>query len=351
MMHAPVTHILALTRLRRARMLEQRGSVLVRVGQELNALDVVAEAPPRRKHLLLDVPEMLGIPKSRFSKSVIGREVGDKLTEGDVIAEAGGMFKRVVRAPADSEILMIMSGVMLLQVDQPVVPLLAGLSGTVVDVLPERGAIIESTGALLQGVWGNGRISAGTLVMLAQGPAGELKADRLDISLRGSVGVAGQCRDRAALLAAAELPLQGLVLGSMPSDLIATALQIEIPLILLEGFGNLPIHHHAYKILSTNEKRDIDLNAAPLDRYLGERPELLIPLPATAEFPPETDQFRFGQTVKVLSAPHQSMTGTLEEIHYEPVLLPNGLRTKVATIRLENNERVSIPFTNLEVLE
>jgi hypothetical protein len=173
----------------------------------------------------------------------------------------------------------------------------------------------------------------------------------LDISLRGAVGVAGQCKDVETLQAAAELPLHGLVLGSMPADLMEAANQLDLPIILMEGFGDIPVNRKAFKILADNEKRDICVNAATLDHYMGERPELLIPLPATAEFPPETDQFRFGQTVKVLCAPYQSVLGTLEEINFEPVLLTNGLRTKVATIKLENNERVSIPFTNLEVIE
>lgn len=351
MMFAPVTHILPLTRIRRARMLANPGKVLVRVGQEVNAIDVVAEAPPRQNHLLLDVPAALGIPRSQFSKTLISRKVGEKLVEGDVIAETGSFLKRVVRAPSESVVLMIMNGVVLLELQEMPVQMQAGFSGTVVEVIPDRGVILEATGALVQGIWGNGKINMGGLVNLANSASGALNADRLELSLRGAVGMAGHCRDADALRAAAELPLHGLILGSMTADLVETARQIDMPLVLLEGFGNIPINRRAYKILADNEKRDICVNAAPLDHYQDERPELLIPLPATAEFPPETDQFRFGQTVRVLCAPHQSATGTIEEINFEPVLLANGLRTKVATIRLENNEKVSIPFTNLEVIE
>ncbi len=332
-------------------MLSGKGSVLVRVGQKLSAVDVVAEEHPRGSHLLLDVPSALGISRGKFSKNIIVRKVGDRLVEGDIIAEYRKMFNRVLRAPAASEILMISNGVILLEMEEDAVQLKAGFSSTVVEVIPDRGVILEASGALIQGIWGNNRINMGLLTPLADSPSGELAVNRLDISLRGAVGLAGHCRDKAALLAAAELPLQGLILGSMTADLVGTALQLEIPVILLEGFGRIPINQTAYKILSTNAKRDVCLNAAALDRYLGDRPEVLIPLPATADFPPETDVFKYGQTVRVLSRPHLSATGTLEEVIYEPVLLANGLRSRVASVRLENNERVSIPFANLEVLE
>lgn len=351
MMLAPVTHILPLTLIRRARLLSSPGKVLVRVGQEVNATEAVAEVPPRQNHLLLDIPAALGIPRSQFSKTIIDRKVGEKLEEGDVIAESGGLFKRVLRAPAASKVLMIMNSVMLLELQEAPVPLQAGLSGTVVEVLPDRGVIIESTGALIQGIWGNGRINMGGLVTLTESASGSLSADRLDMSLRGGVGLAGCCREKSALLAAANLPLHGLILGSMSADLIDTALEIDLPIVLLEGFGDIPINKKAYKILTTNEKRDVCIHAASLDHYLGERPEILIPLSAAAEFPPETSRFRTGQEVRVLCGPYQSFIGTLEKMNDEPVELPNGLRTKIATMRLENNEIVTIPIMNLEVLE
>ncbi len=332
-------------------MLSSRGSVLVRVGQQLSAVDVVAEEHPRGRHLLLDVPSALGISRSKFSKSIITRKVNEKLAEGDIIAEYRKVFNRVLRAPVASEILMISNGMVLLELEEEPVQLKAGFTSTVVEVIPDRGVILEASGALIQGIWGNNRINTGLLTPLSGTPSGELAVDRLDISLRGAIGMAGHCCDKTALRAAAELPLQGLILGSMTADLMETALNLEIPVILLEGFGKIPINQVAYKILSTNAKREICLNAAALDRYLGERPEALIPLPATADFPPETDVFKYGQTVRILCKPHLSTIGTLEEVIHEPVLLANGLRSRVASVRLENNERVSIPFANLEVLE
>ena len=51
-MVAPITHILPLTTIRRARMLPNRGAVTVRIGQKLSSTDVVAETLLPGQHAL-----------------------------------------------------------------------------------------------------------------------------------------------------------------------------------------------------------------------------------------------------------------------------------------------------------
>ena len=349
-MIAPVTHILPLTSLRRARILPDKGSVLVRVGQKVSAVEIVAEAPPRRKHLLVDVSSSLGARRKQDAKSLIVRKVGDRLQAGDIIAETRRMFRRVLRAPTDCEIIMISGGMVLLEVKEAPIQLQAGFTGTVVEVIPEKGVIIQTMGALVQGAWGNGKIDVGSLVVLTQDPAGELEQEQLDLSLRGAVGLSGRCLSEKVLRAAADLPLQGLVLGSMPASLLPLAQQLPIPIILLEGFGSIPVNTAAFKLLLANEKREVAINAAVRDHYLNQRPELVIPLPSEEKFSPETVDLQPGLTVRVMSAPYLGMLGSILEINRQPVVLANGLRARAATLILDSSERVQVPLTDLEVL-
>jgi len=350
-MFAPVTHIYPLTKIRRARMLPDKGTVLVLVGQQVNATDVIAESPPRSKHILIDVPNALGIPYNKFSRELITRNVGEKLFKGDVLAENRKRFNRILRAPADGEIMMISRGRVLYELLQPAVPILANYPGLIVEVIPDYGVILETTGALIQGIWGNGKVSTAPLHIIHNDADGMLTLAQIDDSLRGVIGLAGQCRDQATMRAAAELPMKGLILGSISSELVEMARQLPLPVILLEGFTGTGINQAAAKILYENEKREVCLNAIEMNRYRGDRPEVIIPLQETGEVMPENYEFRQGRMVRVLDDPHKSAIGIIEAVHHEPVMLANGLWTKTATIRLENNKKISSPIVNLEILD
>ena len=80
------------------------------------------------------------------------------------------MFSRIVRAPTAGEIVSISGGQVLLRTETTLVEVLAGFNGMVVEILPELGAMIEVNGALIQGVWGNGRMDSGLLLVVASSP-------------------------------------------------------------------------------------------------------------------------------------------------------------------------------------
>jgi hypothetical protein len=227
----------------------------------------------------------------------------------------------------------------------------AGITGMVTEVMPDRGVIIETSGALVQGVWGNGKIELGLLLSLANTPDMELTRSNLDISMRGAVVLAGTCQKADALQAAGELPLRGLILSSMNADLIPIANQLPLPVIVLEGFGRAAMDSASYRLLTSSEKRDVCLNAAAWDAYSGERPEVIIPLPADGSPPVESTEYRAGQTVRLIGMPYTGQLATLEQLRPGQTRLSNGMRAPAAAVRLENNELVVVPLANLDVLE
>jgi hypothetical protein len=349
-MLASVTHILPLTLIRRTRTLPFSVRVLARQGQKVSAADVIADASLPSRHILLDIRRGLGGISTKEAEKSIARQEGDKLAKGDVIAESGGVFARLVRAPADGEVVSISGGQVLLRVQSTIVELKAGMSGTVVEILPERGAVIEAHGGLLQGVWGNGRIDSGLLLVLAKSPDEELTGARIDVSMRGAVVLAGTCATADALKAAAELPLRGLILSSLASELVPVANKLEYPIVVLDGFGKIPMNELAYKLLSTSEKRDVSINAT-INPKTGERPEIVIPLPATGQGTPETDYFAVNQTVCIHGEPYQGKIGKIIQVRQGLVTLPNGIRTNAADVQLDSETRVLVPLANLDVLE
>lgn len=350
-MLAPVVHILPLTTVRRERVLPVPGRILVRQGQKVAPRDGVAEAAIAPEHLLLNVPRALGIT-AREAKNLIDRTVGEPVEEGDLIAGPVGITRRVLRAPVAGRIALIRDGKVLLEVETPPHRLRAGLAGVVVDLIADRGVVIESVGALIQGVWGNGRMEFGLMQNQLETPDARLTGAEIDVSLRGAVVLGGYCEDPKALQNAAEVPLRGMILSSMAASLVPLALKMPFPVLVLRGFGFQPLDSASFKLLTSNQNREVSVNAVAFDRFSGTRPEVMIPLPASSEppTPMETEDFAAGQRVRLLRAVEQNSIGTIQFIHEQPVALPGGLRAMAAQIDLENGESLTAPLANMEIL-
>jgi len=350
-MLASVLHVLPLTTIIRERTLPVAGKVNVHVNQRVNPTDVIAEANYAREHVLLDVARTFGITAMEADKQIRVNQ-GDRLQQGALVAESRGLIPRTIKAPRAGRVMIVGSGQVLMEVGDTRVELRAGLPGVVTQVLPERGVIIRTAGALIQGVWGNGRIDNGLMVSLIEKPDEVLNAERLDVSLRGSVILGGHVRDLETLKAAAELPVRGLILSSLLSPLIVPAYQMRYPIIVLDGFGAMPMNSAAFRLLTTNNKREVTVNAEHFDRYSGNRPEVIIPLPISSE-PPEPNSyetFAAGQTVRLRRPPSAGMIGTISHLPSGLSTLPSGLRAPSAEVKLENGDTLLVPLVNLEVV-
>jgi hypothetical protein len=351
-MLAPVTHLLPLANIRRERLLPVNGRVIVRAGQKVNATDVIAEARLATEHLVLEVARGLGLPADKADK-LVDRKVGEDVAEGDVIAGPVGVFARAVRAPKPGRIVAIGGGQVLLELVSRPYELRAGLSGMVTELVPDRGAIIECNGALIQGVWGNNLIEGGILTVLARNPGDELLSIRLDVSMRGAIVLGGPCTQADVIRTAAEIPLRALILSSLTPDLFPVVSQVRMPVLVLNGIGKVPMDDATYKILSTNDKRGICVNAAPWNRYNRTRPELVIPLPSSGQLTPprEADIFAPGQTVRVVQSPNRGAIATIVTLRPGVVAFPSGIRMPSAILQMENGEKATFALANLEVIE
>ncbi len=350
-MLAPVNHISGLTSIVRERLLPVSGTVLVRLNQKVSPMDVVAEARWAREHVLLDVARLLRVSPN-VADRLVKCKVDDELAAGVEIAVGKGLFPRSVRAPREGRVVAVGGGQVLMEVGQSKVELRAGIPGTIVEILPNRGAVIQTAGALIQGVWGNGRIDSGLLVNLAEKPDGILTVGKLDISLRGSIILAGMVKDVETLQAAADLPVRGLILSSLFPSLIQKAREMRYPIMVTDGFGSLPMNSAAYKLLSTNAKREVTVNAEIFDRYSGARPEVIIPLPISSNppSPREVETFAPGLQVRMRRPPFMGMIGSIVSVKPGLSVLPSGLRAPAAEVKLENDQTVVAPLVNLEVV-
>jgi hypothetical protein len=350
-MLAPITYIQPLSTLRRRRTLPVEGHVMVNLGQMVRAGDDVARANLYSEHIMLDAGRALGVPPERIVK-LLQRKPGEKVEEGDILAGRRGVTRRVLRAPASGRVAAVSGGQILLQVSDESARLKARVPGEVIDIEPGHGVVIECVCAWIQAAWGNGGLADGVLIFADKNQDHRLTADEIDMSQRGAIMIAGTCDQRQTLELAAQVPIRGLILGSMSTRLIPIAQKMPYPIVLTEGFGSMPMNADAHSILANHSGEDATLNAQAGDLYKGERPEIIIPLDDAGRPPSPVDlqSFRLGLSVRIVHGPHHGAVGEITNLLASSTLFASGIRAPGAEIALAGGGEATVPLANLEVL-
>ncbi|MCC7358619.1 MAG: hypothetical protein IT317_04030 [Anaerolineales bacterium] len=354
----PTSHVTLLATLRRERLLPLAGDVIAQARQRVEAADVVAHTFVADRHHLVDVGRKLGLPDDQADSALVKQD-GDLVKQGEPIAvrkTALGLRKLTARSPADGRLVAAAGGKALVAAISKPFELRAGIPGQVVTILQSRGVVLETTGALLEGVWGNGREDSAPLRLLGDSPTSTLTAALVDMNLRGALLACGQLADPAVLKTVADVRPRGLIVGGLAPGLVAQVRRLDFPLLVVEGFGQRGFSAPAYALLKSNAWREAWLNAIVWDRFSGKRPELIVPLPSPSAPPPAPAQgeaLAVGKRVRVLRGREAGKIGAVLELGETPVLIASGLRVRVARVMLEGGPAggSAVPFANLELLE
>jgi hypothetical protein len=347
-MYATFTQITPAIHLRRTRVLPVLGTVMVRQGQKVNADDVIAEAILPTCHEMVDVMKALGLGSPQAAEALIQRKVGEIIGEQDILAETGGLFSHIIRTPAPGKIISIREGKILIQTETEKLSVKALYSGSIAEIVPDRGAVIETSGSLIQAAWGNGKFAVGPLLSKIESRKKAMTAADLEITARGSVIAASFCDNATLLDNAAALPVAGLILGTLPAALIDKALSLPFPVLLIDGFGTTGLNSAAAKYLSLYNNHECYVNAAMQSESASQSPEVLISAAIESADPGKTARATSGQLVRIHAGPLASQTGTIEKVIPGLTALPNGLRVSAASVIMENKEKKIVPIYNLD---
>ncbi|MBW4439406.1 MAG: hypothetical protein KME04_19870 [Pleurocapsa minor GSE-CHR-MK-17-07R] len=336
--------------IRRARLLPEDAfdaEVEMAMGARVGVRDVVARGSTPAPFLVIDAAAHFGLRRHDQLPGLMTAGLGDYVERGQIIAQKR---RRRLTAPVTGRIVQVENGTIILQQLSDAIDLEAGLNGSVIEVRSPRGVVIETMGALLQGVWGNNKRAIGVLRFEPEGGVENMDAESLDLEYRGAIVILRQSLTLPAIRAIAEQKLAGLVVPSIEVRLIDAALHAEGAILLTEGFGGMRMNPQISTFLELMAGRQGMIDARTPDA--DGRPELFINVPLANERPsaPLTSlSLQIGMQVRVVRADMPSGYGQVISIPGEPVMLENGLVCPCAHVEMVTGERVFVPLGNLEI--
>jgi hypothetical protein len=369
--YTPGLTVSANTVILKTRRLPIKGEVLVQEGDLVQPDTVVARALLPGILQTVRVAQMLGIEPKQIHSALKVKE-GDTVEKDQVIAETKGflgLFRGVAKSPVAGTVELISEVTGHVGVRQPptVIDVNAYVQGRVVKVLPQEGAVIETQGALIQGIFGVGGERRGTLRVLVSSPNETLTAQHIPDDVAGQILVGGAAVEADAITRAAERGAVGIVAGGIrDTDLIrylgrdigvAITGSEDIPLsiIVTEGFGAIQMASRTFRLLKSLEGKTASINGATQIRAGVIRPEIIVPLEDPTrlpESPParEAQTLDIGSAVRIIREPYFGRLGTVVELPPELMEIESGTHARVLKAKLDDGTVAVVPRANVEII-
>jgi hypothetical protein len=342
--------------LRRARRLPLPGTVLVDVGAVVTADVPVARTELPGNVQTVNVASLLGVHQSDIAECMQRKE-GEAVEQGEILASTKsffGLFRSRVPSPVRGSVESISSvtGQVLLREPPIPVEVTAYVDGTVVEVLPREGVVIETSGAFLQGIFGIGGETTGALRCVVENPRDALTEAALTPECRGKIVFGGSQVTGRALSRAVEFGVRGIVTGGVA---ITGSEEKGITLVVTEGFGRMTMAGKTYELLRSLEGRKCSMNGATQIRAGVMRPEVIVAQPAGAPVavcPSAREGLSIGSAVRAIREPHFGRLGVVAELPPDLRVLETEAAVRVLRVRFDDNgETAVLPRANVEMIE
>ena len=373
--YTPGLAVTSRTVVSKKRILPLSGTVLVEAGEAVTSATVVARAELPGKAHVVNLVNQLGILPEDLPDYVIKRE-GDRIQQGDVLAETKPFikwFKTEVRSPITGtvETISTTTGQIILREPPRPVELFAYLDGTVAEVLPGQGVRVETTCAFIQGIFGIGGETWGTLAVGVASPEDDVTAAHFTSAHAGKIVVGGAFVGAEALARAKAVGVRGIVVGGMHDKDLRALLGYDLgvaitgtetvgfTLVLTEGFGRIPMAHRTFELLRKLDGRKASISGATQIRAGVIRPEIIVPLAPGEQIQGiETGQWgkarggiKIGDPVRVIRAPFFGRIGQVVGLPSDLQMIPTESRVRVMEVQFTDGSRAVIPRANIEVIE
>ncbi len=364
--------------MRVVRILGGKGTITVRVGQEIVPTDIIGTSIQSGGFRTLDLAVMLGVSASEVKK-YLQRPMGSKIFKGELLALRGGGFfrgKKTVTSPSDGILYSLddTTGQLRLQFIPKKDSIPAAVFGVVekVDTLRQQ-IIIKTQVTRIFGVVGSGRQREGMIDFI--GARGDLITnERVIDKYTGHIVIGGGLIYKEAISAAITCGISGIITGGinakdymgMSGDSIVRknkfGTDIGISLLVTEGFGSLPIGNDIYTLFrqyngrfaildgnrgvmnlpSFDSQCMIRIKSSQLPPLQGE--SLIDSVPNVEAF-----DLKVGHMVRIVAPPFMSEQGKVISIDSEPTKLASGITTIAVGVETRSR-KIIVPYLNLEII-
>lgn len=357
----------------RKRSLPLPGEVLVKVGDRVNSSTEIAQAMRPGDITVVRLADRMEVEPERIAP-VVTLKKGDVVRVGDEIARVStffGLFETVCNSPTDGTVEFFTEDNAHFGIRHNATPFSVDsyISGTVVEVIAGFGAVIETHGALIQGIFGVGSEANGTIFCIPVSADQIISVSDIDAhkgKIGGAIIIGGSQITIEALAAAAEYGAKGVMTASIDTAVLHNYIgypigvsmtgdeDIPFPLIITEGFGRLSMSDRVLKVVKRFDGYQAAINGTTQVRAGATRPELIIlrgdDPQTTAEIAGAHKSFSPGSRVRIVREPYFGETGEILSLPVTPETISSGATVRVARIKLSNGSEQAIPRANIELL-
>ncbi len=353
---------------RRERRLPLKGEVLVQAGAQVEPDTVVARTQLPGNVQTVNVAAKLSVDPAKSAETLL-HPLGTLVKKGQPIASAKSLFglmKSQIESPADGTIESVSSVTGQLILREPPIPVevQAYVRGRISEVLAGEGVVVESQGALMQGIFGVGGETFGPIAVAVSRADEVLGPSHLKPEHRGAVVVGGAYVAHDTLMRAKEIGVAAVVVGGFDDHdlkrLLGKDLGVAITgqedlgftLVLTEGFGHIPMADRTFRMLQDHVGHVASVSGATQIRAGVMRPEILIPRDDAGAARPSEDSeggLEIGALIRVIRQPYFGRLGKVVELPPELQALDSEARVRVLRVAFEGSqESVLVPRANIE---
>lgn len=352
------------------RRLPLEGKVLVGIGDAVQADNVVAKADLPGNVQLVNVANMLSVPAEDVEEYTT-KKVGETVEKEEILAETKGifgLFKSQTRSPISGIIENIsnITGHVILREPPIPVEVRAYVDGSVTEVTGNEGITVETYGAYIQGIFGIGGETLGTLEVAVHSPDAPLTPDLIQPEHRDKILVGGSIVSHDAIQKAIRSGVRGLIVGGIDDNDLRELLGYElgvaitgsedigITLVVTEGFGKIRMADRTFNLLTEREGLKTSINGVTQIRAGVVRPEIVIPFESTEQFMEEAlvaGILEVDTSIRVIREPYFGKLGRVTALPVELQQLETGANVRVLEVELEDGAQITLPRANVEIIE